>query len=75
MFEALTLAQTGKVTSFPVVLLGTSYWSGLIEWLRGTALAQGTIRQSDLDMLRVTDDIDEAVGVMVAAREHHQAGA
>src|SRR3954471_18013781 len=54
LFEALTLVQTGKVTSFPVVLLGTDYWRGLIDWLRGTALAQGTIKQLDLDMLRLT---------------------
>jgi uncharacterized protein (TIGR00730 family) len=69
LFEALTLAQTGKVTSFPVVLLGVSYWTGLLDWLRETALAQGTIKQTDLDMLRLTDDVDEAVGVMVTARE------
>jgi uncharacterized protein (TIGR00730 family) len=69
LFEAVTLAQTRKVTSFPVVLLGTSYWAGLIEWLRGTALAQGTIKQTDLDMLRLTDDVDEAVSVMAAARD------
>ncbi len=72
MFEALTLAQTGKVTSFPVVLLGVSYWSGLIGWLRETALGQGTIRQSDLDMLHVTDDVDEAVAVRVAGREERR---
>ena len=70
LFEALTLAQTGKVTSFPVVLLGVAYWSGLIDWLRDTALDQGTIKQSDLDMLRLTDDVDEAVAVMVAARQN-----
>ena len=73
LFEALTLAQTGKVTSFPVVLLGTSYWKGLIDWLRDTALAQGTIKQLDLDMLRLTDDVDEAVGVMVATRDERLA--
>ena len=70
LFEALTLAQTGKVTSFPVVLLGVAYWSGLIGWLRDTALDQGTIKQSDLDMLRLTDDVEEAVAVMVAARQN-----
>jgi uncharacterized protein (TIGR00730 family) len=70
LFEALTLAQTGKVTSFPVVLLGVAYWSGLIGWLRETALDQGTIKQSDLDMLRLTDDVEEAVAVMVAARQN-----
>jgi uncharacterized protein (TIGR00730 family) len=70
LFEALTLAQTGKVTSFPVVLLGVAYWSGLIDWLRDTALDQGTIKKSDLDMLRLTDDVEEAVAVMVAARQN-----
>ena len=74
MFEALTLAQTGKVTSFPVVLLGVSYWSGLIGWLRETALGQGTIRQSDLDMLHLTDDVAEAVSIVVAARAEHARG-
>ena len=73
LFEALTLAQTGRVTSFPVALLGTSYWSGLIAWLRETALEQGTIRQSDLDMLHLTDDVDEAVALMVASRAERQA--
>ena len=70
LFEALTLAQTGKVTSFPVVLLGVAYWSGLIDWLRDTALDQGTIKQSDLAMLRLTDYVEEAVAVMVAARQN-----
>ena len=61
LFEALTLVQTQKVTSFPIVLLGTAYWSGLIDWLRDTVLADGKICRADLDMLRVTDDVDEAV--------------
>jgi uncharacterized protein (TIGR00730 family) len=73
LFEALTLAQTGKVTSFPVVLLGTAYWSGLIGWLRETALEQGTIRQADLDTLHLTDDVDEAVALMVASRDEGKA--
>ena len=72
LFEALTLAQTGKVTSFPVALLGVDYWSGLIDWLRETALARGTIKQLDLDMVHLTDDVDEAVDLMVAARAERQ---
>ncbi len=72
LFEALTLSQTGKVTSFPVVLLGVDYWTGLLGWLRETALERGTIRQSDLDMLHLTDDVDEAVALMVAARDERQ---
>jgi uncharacterized protein (TIGR00730 family) len=69
LFEALTLVQTQKVTSFPVVLLGTSYWSGLLGWLRDTVLAAGNIAAADLDMLTVTDSVDEAVAAMVAARD------
>ena len=69
LFEALTLVQTKKVTQFPVVLIGTEYWSGLLAWLRDVALADGKITQSDLDMLVLTDDVDEAVAMMVAARE------
>src|SRR3954464_8904512 len=61
MFEALTLVQTGKVTRFPVVLLGTAYWGGLLDWVRGTMLAEAKIGQGDLDLLYLTDDVDEAV--------------
>src|SRR5690349_7012248 len=68
LFEAMTLAQTRKVTGFPVVLVGTEYWSGLLAWLRGTVLADGKISEADLDMLTLTDDIDEAVSIMVASR-------
>jgi uncharacterized protein (TIGR00730 family) len=68
LFEALTLAQTHKVTSFPVVLIGVDYWSGLLSWLRDTVLADGKISEADLDALRVTDDVDEAVALMGVAR-------
>jgi uncharacterized protein (TIGR00730 family) len=66
-FEALTLVQTRKVTRFPVVLLGSSYWSGLLSWLRETMLAYGAISPGDLDLVTVTDDVAEAVSVIVAA--------
>ncbi len=72
LFEALTLVQTQKVTSFPIVLIGTAYWQGLVGWLRETALAEGKINASDLDMFVVTDDLDEAVTLMVEAREDHR---
>ena len=51
LFEALTLVQTQKVTSFPVVLIGVDYWQGLLDWLRDTVLAEGKITAADLDML------------------------
>jgi len=70
LFEALTLVQTQKVTSFPLALLGVDYWQGMISWLRDTVLADGKISESDLDMMILTDDVDEAVRLMIKAREH-----
>ncbi|MFI6427290.1 TIGR00730 family Rossman fold protein [Promicromonospora sp. NPDC050880] len=61
LFEAVTLVQTHKVTQFPIVLVGTEYWSGLLEWVRSTALAHGTISDVDLDIVHLTDDPAEAV--------------
>jgi uncharacterized protein (TIGR00730 family) len=61
LFEALVLVQTRKVTSFPVVLLGTAYWSGLVDWLRQVSLPDGKIAPRDLDLFTLTDDPAEAV--------------
>ncbi|MFI5956477.1 TIGR00730 family Rossman fold protein [Cryptosporangium sp. NPDC051539] len=67
LFEALTLVQTRKVTRFPVVLIGTKYWGGLVDWLRATMLADGKISEQDLDLIQLTDDIDEAVAAVLSA--------
>jgi hypothetical protein len=67
IFEAVTLVQTRKVTSFPIVLLGTSYWGGLLDWIRDAVLAGGKVNEVDLALLRLTEDVDEAVAVMVDA--------
>ncbi len=67
MFEALTLVQTRKVTRFPVVLWGTDYWSGLLDWLRGTVLPAAKINAADLDLVHVLDDVDEIVQCIVDA--------
>jgi uncharacterized protein (TIGR00730 family) len=69
LFEALTLVQTQKVTSFPVVLLGTAYWQGLVDWLRDTVLAEGKVSADDLSMFTVTDDVELAIELMVKARQ------
>jgi predicted Rossmann-fold nucleotide-binding protein len=61
--------QTQKVTSYPLVLIGTDYWQGMIDWLRDRALVHGTISQKDIDMLQVTDEVDHAIDLMVAARD------
>ena len=65
LFEALTLVQTHKVTQFPVVLLDTQYWRGLVEWLRSAALGRETISAPDLDTFTITDDADVAVNLML----------
>lgn len=60
-FESLTLIQTLKVEPFPVILIGTDFWTGLIEWMRETMLDQfGTINGEDLNLFRMTDDLEEA---------------
>ena len=61
LFEALTLVQTGKVTRFPVVLFNSSYWNGLLAWLRDSVATTGKIAAEDLDLMYVTDDVDDAV--------------
>jgi hypothetical protein len=66
LFESLTLVQTRKVTRFPVVLMGTDYWRGLVDWLRDRMCAEGKISPENLDLLCVTDDVDEAVAHIVA---------
>lgn len=61
LFESLTLVQAGKIQHFPVVMMGSAYWSGLIDWLRSTVLAQGRVSESDLDIFHVCDEPDEAI--------------
>ena len=67
MFEALTLTQTGKVTQFPVVLVGRTYWGGLLDWLGGSVAGAGNIAASDVDLLTCTDDLDEVIATLTAA--------
>ncbi|HEX4792058.1 MAG TPA: TIGR00730 family Rossman fold protein [Actinospica sp.] len=67
LFEALTLVQTQKVTSFPIVLLGTSYWSGLVEWLRNVVADTGKASPADIDLLHLTDSAEEAVEIIRTA--------
>jgi uncharacterized protein (TIGR00730 family) len=67
MFEALTLIQTGKLTHFPVVLFGSAYWSGLVEWLRSPVLAEHKISSQDLDLFAVSDSVPETVDRIVRA--------
>ena len=67
LFEALTLLQTQRVTRFPVVLVGSAYWSGMLEWIRSTMLERGTVSAADIELIAVVDDVDEAVRMIVSA--------
>ena len=69
LFEALTLVATGKITKFPIVLVGTEYWSGLLDWMKTTMLAEGKIGAAELALLHVADDPDEIVKIVTDAHE------
>ena len=74
LFEALTLVQTHKVNQFPVVLMGTAYWQGLLDWLRSVMLREGYLSPGDLELVHLTDDVAEAVAVIEEAesrRDEH----
>jgi uncharacterized protein (TIGR00730 family) len=74
LFEALTLIQTGKILHFPVVLLGNDYWSGLLDWIRNTMLADSKIAPADIDLLRVADDPAHVVAIVERAAERQGRG-
>src|SRR5437588_5493129 len=72
LFEALTLAQTGKIDHFPIVLYGSDYWHGLIGWLKNGALSSGAISAEDLDLISITNDPEQAAELATkAAPEAH----
>jgi hypothetical protein len=64
LFEALTLVATGKITKFPIVLVGSAYWGGLIDWLKQTMLAEGNIGEDELSLLHIADDPDEVIKII-----------
>lgn len=61
LFESLTLIQTERIKPFPIILVGSDYWKGLVDWIRNTMLANSTISQADFDLMRIIDDPDEVV--------------
>jgi uncharacterized protein (TIGR00730 family) len=61
LFEALTLIQTKRIRSFPVILMGSEYWGGMLTWLKETMLKEGKISEEDLDIVKVIDDPDQVV--------------
>ena len=64
LFEALTLIQTKKIKQFPVIMIGTEYWQGLVDWLKNTIVKYKNIDSEDLCLFKITDDLDEAVQII-----------
>ncbi|PWD50336.1 TIGR00730 family Rossman fold protein [Serinibacter arcticus] len=64
LFEAITLVQTGKVRQFPIVLVGTEFWGGLLDWLRSTVRERGLVGEHDVDLLHLVDSPAEAVRIV-----------
>jgi uncharacterized protein (TIGR00730 family) len=64
LFEAVTLIQTSRIKPFPVILMNSKYWKGLIEWIKETLLKEKAVSESDLDIINVTDDPQEAISII-----------
>lgn len=70
-FEAMTLIQTQKITRFPVVLVGSEYWDGLIDWIKDTMVKNSTISKEDVDLFQLTDNYKEAVDIIYEFYQKH----
>jgi hypothetical protein len=67
MFEAITLIQTKKVAKFPIILVGSEFWTGLMDWIKNVLVQQiGTVSLADLDLIKIVDHEDEVVEVLDA---------
>jgi hypothetical protein len=71
LFEALTLIQTNKIGKFPIILVGISFWKGLINWIKDTMLDAGNISETDLDLIRIVDTEDEVVEIIDSFYKGH----
>jgi uncharacterized protein (TIGR00730 family) len=69
LFESLTLIQTRKIRNFPVVLFGSKYWGGMIEWIKNSLLVEGKVSEKDIDLLRVTDSPSEVVEIISKSQD------
>jgi len=73
LFEAMTLVQTGKITRFPIVLVGTEYWSGLVSWIKDVLVSNGKVAAHDLELFQIVDDPAEVVRVILEAHSNSAA--
>jgi len=75
LFESLTLAQTGKIEHFPIVLFGSAYWSGLLEWIGREGLPRAYLEAADLELVKLTDDPEVAAEIATTSEPEPQRGA
>ncbi len=68
LFEAVTLIQTQRIKPLPVVLVGVDFWSGIIDWVKSTMLAEGNISPEDLEILKITDDPNEVLEIVQSSK-------
>jgi uncharacterized protein (TIGR00730 family) len=73
LFEALVLVQTHKITAFPVILVGSAFWAGLLDWVKGPLLESKKISAADLELLQVTDSVDEVIRIILEAHSARRA--
>ncbi len=75
LFESLTLVQTGKIDHFPIILYGSEYWAGLLDWLRSTVAREANVYEDDVDLMLVSDDVEEIVGIIEQSyRQREESG-
>ncbi len=72
LFEAITLIQTNKIEKFPIILVGSEFWEGLVDWIKDTMLKAGNISEHDLDLVRLVDSKEEVVQIIDAFYKGHQ---
>jgi uncharacterized protein (TIGR00730 family) len=71
LFEAITLIQTNKIGKFPIILVGSKFWSGLMDWIRNTMLEAGNISPEDLNLIKIVDSAEEVVDIIDAFYKGH----
>lgn len=71
LFEAITLIQTHKIGKFPIILVGSEFWTGLLDWIKNTMLTQGTISPEDLNLIKIVDTPEEVVEIIDAFYKGH----
>ena len=74
LFEALTLRQTRKIDSFPIILFGSDYWDGLMKWIKSNLISHKTISPEDIDLISIVDEAEEVCGILRKQKNSYDKG-